>query len=85
MGGGRGDWETSLCQAGEAISALGECNLPNRGGRAHGGGASGQVERQEAREGFFQLRAAGAHLKSAGRRAVEGEVLLGWSTERSMN
>lgn len=29
VGGSRGDWEMSLCQVGEAISALGECSLPS--------------------------------------------------------
>ena len=48
----------SLYQAGEAISALGACSLPSRGGRAHARGLSGQMEVQQAGRGFFQLRAA---------------------------
>ena len=43
----------SLYWAWEAISSLGECSPPTRGGRAVGGGLSGQLERQQAREGHF--------------------------------
>lgn len=37
MGGGYGDWEMSLCQAGRPLAPL-ESTVSNRGGRAHDGG-----------------------------------------------
>lgn len=45
----------SLYQAREAISAPGVCSPPSRGGRALGRGLSGQLERQQAREGLFPV------------------------------
>lgn len=64
----------SSCHAGKAISTLG-------GGRDHGRGLSGQLERQQAREGLFPAQNGLSSFGSAGREAVEGEGLFCQSME----
>lgn len=64
------------CQAGEAISSLGQCSFPHQGGRAHGRGRSGQLEKQQERGGLLPSLSSLSSFEVSRERWWRGTVLL---------